>query len=208
MTSPARVVVIAIGILSVVLRSECATAQDAAFHASPWKDCRNSSCDAGEAMTYLLWSRQSDNNQCKLVLDLAGHRDQRSACDSLVPASGLQAIDEIGVVAGIRRFIANQINSFPLPWGSAAAGFAYSVDPQTGLPRFQTYSFGPFFAERPLTSGRGAWNVQVTAQRTDWRSIDDVPLRRIAFESYRAPTDRCTADACLSQRFVSELNLT
>jgi hypothetical protein len=192
--------------LLLLVSSSTVLAQGAStpFSTTPWKDCTTSNCDAGEAFRFLLWSRQSDNNKCKLLLDLTGN--SRRACDALVPATGEQPVDEIAVVDGLRQFLNTQSNTLPLPWGSSAAGFAFSIDPRTGIPILSTKSFGPTFAERPITSGKGALSVEVLWQRTRWNSLDGTPLSAISTEGGRVPTDpRCQPGSCLSLRWTSDV---
>lgn len=50
-----------------------------------------------------------------------------------------------------------EIGGFPI--GSSSGGFTYVFDPTTGGALRSSPSFGPAFAERPLTSGRGKLNV-------------------------------------------------
>jgi len=65
---------------------------------------------------------------------------------------------------------------FTLPIGSSSAGFAYSVDPRTGESMLKSQSFGPLFAERPLTSGKGVWNVAFNYQRTKFDHLNGIDV--------------------------------
>src|SRR4051794_8437859 len=53
--------------------------------------------------------------------------------------------------------IANQLSSFPL--ASSAGGFAYTYDPALGVFVRSTESFGPVYAERADTLGKGRFNL-------------------------------------------------
>jgi hypothetical protein len=45
--------------------------------------------------------------------------------------------------------------------GSSSAAFTYSYDGSLGVYNRNTQSFGPLFAERPLTAGKGKFSVGV-----------------------------------------------
>jgi hypothetical protein len=53
----------------------------------------------------------------------------------------------------LNKNISYQLSSFPL--GSSSGGFTFTLDPALGTLNRTTDSFGPLFAERALTSGRG-----------------------------------------------------
>jgi hypothetical protein len=55
--------------------------------------------------------------------------------------------------AVLNKNISYQLSSFPL--GSSSGGFTFTLDPALGTLSRTTDSFGPLFAERALTSGRG-----------------------------------------------------
>jgi hypothetical protein len=57
------------------------------------------------------------------------------------------------IMTAINRSIASQIATFPL--GSSSGGFAYTFDSELGVFSRSTESFGPLFAERALTIGKG-----------------------------------------------------
>jgi hypothetical protein len=62
----------------------------------------------------------------------------------------------------IAKLVGFGISSLPL--GSSSAGFSYFRDPATGELSLKSRSFGPVFAERPLTNGRGVLNVGFSYQ--------------------------------------------
>ncbi len=64
-----------------------------------------------------------------------------------------------------------QTTTFPV--GSSAGGFTWTFDRRLGVPTRRSQSFGPMFAERPLTTGRYRLNVSLAFQRTEWQSIAD-----------------------------------
>src|SRR5437899_1497794 len=53
----------------------------------------------------------------------------------------------------INKLIVGQLGTFPI--GSSSGGFAFNFDPATGLFKQASQSFGPGFAERALTNGKG-----------------------------------------------------
>ncbi|MFN0152178.1 MAG: transporter [bacterium] len=63
------------------------------------------------------------------------------------------------------------------PISSSAGGFAYELDPELGVLSRPTQSFGSIYAERPLTVGRGKFNVGVNFSRFTFDKFDDVALR-------------------------------
>lgn len=178
----------------------------APFSISDWKDCEAQICNAGEAFRYLLASRQSDNNNCKAALELEKKASLRDACDVLVPLSEAP-IDDTGLVAAFMQVLNSQSNTFPLPWASSIGGFSFTVDPG-GAPIFETNSFGPLFAERPLTGGQGSWSVSIGYQRETWTGIDSLSFDRISAEKTRPLTDTrvCQPNDCLSLRWTSEIS--
>jgi hypothetical protein len=75
----------------------------------------------------------------------------------------------------ITQAIGNQLSTFPL--GSSAGGFTWSLNPGVGVFNRSTSSFGPLFAERALTVGRGKMNVGFNFQHTSYRSFEGKDLR-------------------------------
>jgi hypothetical protein len=60
----------------------------------------------------------------------------------------------------LNRGIAAQLSTFPL--GSSSSGFTYDFDPELGVFNRTTETFGPVFAERALTAGKGKFSFGVT----------------------------------------------
>lgn len=56
----------------------------------------------------------------------------------------------------IAKFVSLALTSAPV--ASSSSGFSYVRDSVTGELALRSESFGPTFAERPLTNGRGVWN--------------------------------------------------
>ncbi len=62
----------------------------------------------------------------------------------------------------LNRGIASQISTFPV--GSSSGGFTFTFDSSLGVYNRTTDSFGPLFAERPQTAGKGKFSFGVTFQ--------------------------------------------
>lgn len=91
-----------------------------------------------------------------------------------------------------------QTTTFPI--GSSAGGFTWTFDPQLGVATRRSQSFGPMFAERPLTNGRGKINVNVAFQHTDWKELggQDLGSGGLSFQFN---------DGTVNDVFSSELDL-
>lgn len=76
----------------------------------------------------------------------------------------------------LNRNIAYQLASFPL--GSSSGGFTFTLDPTLGVLNRSAESFGPLFAERAVTAGKGkltmgANYVHSTWDRFEGQSLED-----------------------------------
>jgi Putative MetA-pathway of phenol degradation len=79
--------------------------------------------------------------------------------------------------------------SFPL--GSSSGGFVFEGDPALGDFRPASKSFGPTFAERALTSGKGNFNFGVTFQAASFDSFEGKPLDDGSIKFFIRHTDCC-----------------
>ncbi len=70
----------------------------------------------------------------------------------------------------INSGIAAQLSTFPI--GSSSGGFTFTFDESLGVYNRTTQSFGPIFAERPLTTGKGKFSLAVNYQHGTWDRID------------------------------------
>jgi hypothetical protein len=77
-------------------------------------------------------------------------------------------------VAALAKFLPAQASSFPL--GSSSGGFTWTFDQRLGVQTRRSNSFGPMFAERPITNGRNKLNVAIAFQRTEFDSLAGQPL--------------------------------
>jgi hypothetical protein len=71
--------------------------------------------------------------------------------------------------------LAVQLSSFPLP--SSAGGFTYQFDPALGVLTRASDSFGPIYAERADTLGKGKVNLGINYSHFSFDHINDLSLR-------------------------------
>jgi hypothetical protein len=71
--------------------------------------------------------------------------------------------------------LSNQLSSFPL--ASSAGGFTYNFDPSLGVFTRAAESFGPIYAERAETVGKGKMNVGINYSHFTFDRIDQLGLR-------------------------------
>ncbi len=90
--------------------------------------------------------------------------------------------------------IAYQLSSFPL--ASSAGGFTYRFDPSLGVLTRVSDSFGPIYAERVDTVGKGRFNLGVNYSHFTFDEIDNLNLRdghvRLVFTHQDANHDGTT----------------
>jgi hypothetical protein len=77
-----------------------------------------------------------------------------------------------------------ELGSFPL--GSSSGGFTYVFDRSTGVGVRSSKSFGPAFAERPLTNGRGKLNLGMTYLHRRYDKLEGGSLRDGEMKVYDA----------------------
>ena len=78
----------------------------------------------------------------------------------------------------VRQFnqdLAVQLSSYPL--ASSAGGFTYRFDPALGTFTRATESFGPIYAERADTIGKGKSNLGLNYSHFDFNRINDLSLK-------------------------------
>jgi len=75
----------------------------------------------------------------------------------------------------LNRGIASQLATFPL--GSSSGGFTYTFDPALGVFSRSTDSFGPIFAERALTAGKGKFSFGANYLKTTFDAFEGENLR-------------------------------
>lgn len=71
--------------------------------------------------------------------------------------------------------VATQLSSFPL--ASPAGGFTYTYDPALGVFTRASESFGPIYAERASTIGKGKFNIGINRSHFAFDKFDGLNLR-------------------------------
>jgi hypothetical protein len=72
------------------------------------------------------------------------------------------------------------------PTGTAAGGFSWVFDDNLQVPVRRSRSFGPMFAERPFTTGKGRLNIGAAYQHTTFSSVGGRALTELeTLTSYR-----------------------
>ena len=74
----------------------------------------------------------------------------------------------------LNRNIAYQLGSFPL--GSSSGGFTFTLDPSLGVLNRSAESFGPLFAERAVTAGKGKFTVGSNYLHASWDRFEGQKL--------------------------------
>jgi len=75
-----------------------------------------------------------------------------------------------GLVSQVSEQIAAEISNIPL--GTSAGGFTYNYDAALGVFNRTTESFGPVFAERAVTQGRGRFSFGMNYLHSRYESLD------------------------------------
>ncbi len=74
----------------------------------------------------------------------------------------------------LNRVIAAQLSTFPL--ASSSGGFTFEFDPALGIFERSTESFGPIFAERALTAGKGTFSFGITGLEARYDNFEGQSL--------------------------------
>ena len=85
------------------------------------------------------------------------------------------------LVSSVSQQIGSQVSTF-VPLGSSSGGFTYGFDATLGTFRRTTQTFGPAFAERAATNGKGRFSVgmnflHATYSSLDGKSIEDGSIK-------------------------------
>ena len=89
----------------------------------------------------------------------------------------------------INKQLVGQLSTFPR--GSSSGGFSFRYDPTTGLFTPVSQSFGPLFAERALTVGKGRIGFGLNSQRLEFNSFENVDLKNGSFVYVLQHNDCC-----------------
>jgi hypothetical protein len=91
------------------------------------------------------------------------------------PSADLRTLSPFTLVTQIEQQIGSQLANLPI--GSSSGGFTYSFDSSIGTFTRSTDTFGPAFAERAQTLGRGRFNFGTSYQHSRYTHLDGSPLR-------------------------------
>ncbi len=105
----------------------------------------------------------------------------------------------------LNSLVAAQVASFPL--ASSAGGFSWSFDSALGTLTRVSDSFGPVFAERALTVGRGRLNFAFAYQRTTFDSLQGRDLESGEILTYSGFTLPDRSGAVRTMFFEDTLSL-
>jgi hypothetical protein len=97
----------------------------------------------------------------------------------------------VEVVESFNKQLVVQLSTVPI--GSSSGGFTYTFDPAVGTFRRASRSFGPIFAERALTVGRGRFNAGVNFQHLGYSSFENRQLDDGSIQFYLRHGECCTA---------------
>ena len=98
-------------------------------------------------------------------------------------------LDQLAVPRQVNRALLTMLSTFPL--GSPSGGFTYTIDPTLGTLSRSSESFGPSFAERALTIGRGKVSVGFNYQHALYDTLEGLDLRGGEVKFYLPHADCC-----------------
>lgn len=81
---------------------------------------------------------------------------------------------QTAIPLALNRAIAAQLSNVPL--ASSSGGFTWTLNPSLGTVERRTSSFGPAFAERALTTGKGKWSLGANYQRATYDTFEGKSL--------------------------------
>jgi hypothetical protein len=88
----------------------------------------------------------------------------------------------VALVNQISSQIATQVATFPL--GSSSGGFTYAYNPSLGTFTRSSNTFGPAFAERALTAGKGKVTFGMNYEHLSYSSLDGKDMQNGAIKFY------------------------
>jgi hypothetical protein len=95
--------------------------------------------------------------------------------------------------AQVNRALVTLLSTYPL--GSPSGGFTYTFDPSLGTLTRSSESFGPSFAERALTTGRGKVSIGLGYQHAAYDTFEGLDLRHREITFYVPHADCCSRGA-------------
>ena len=105
--------------------------------------------------------------------------------------------DQIQVPLQVNQALLTMLSTYPL--GSPSGGFTYTIDPALGTLTRSSDSFGPSFAERALTIGRGKLSLGFEHQHAVYDTLEGLNLRGGEVKFYIPHADCCSRGAAQAQ---------
>lgn len=96
----------------------------------------------------------------------------------------------VEIVQSFNKQMVVQLSTFPL--GSSSGGFTYTFDPVVGTFSRASRSFGPTFAERALTAGRGRFSAGMNYVRLSYDSFENRDLGDGSIRFYLRHQECCS----------------
>jgi hypothetical protein len=96
----------------------------------------------------------------------------------------------VDIVDSFNSLLIGQLASLPL--GSSAGGFTYAFDPTLGTFVRSSRSFGPSFAERAATIGRGRVSIGANFQHASYTRFEGEDLRDGSIKFYLRHQECCS----------------
>jgi hypothetical protein len=114
----------------------------------------------------------------------------------------LQPTASAAVGEAVAFATALEVNTAPL--GTSSGGFVFKFDPTTGLKVRTASTFGPFFAERALTTGAGKMSVGASLSIASYDRLGDFNLQRMQLSNVKAASDTVSRTGNASLVLTSE----
>ena len=105
--------------------------------------------------------------------------------------------DQLRVPAQVNQALLTLLSTYPL--GSPSGGLTYTFDPALGSLTRSSNSFGPSFAERALTTGRGKVSVGFGYQHALYDTFEGLNLRQGEIQFFVPHTDCCSRGAAATE---------
>lgn len=99
--------------------------------------------------------------------------------------------DQLRVPGQFNRVLLTLLSTHPV--GTPSGGFTYTFDPVLGTFRRTSESFGPSFADRALTIGRGRLSVGFGFQHATFDTFEGLDLRQRDVTFYVQHTECCSS---------------
>jgi uncharacterized membrane protein YgcG len=105
--------------------------------------------------------------------------------------------EQLLVPSQVNQTLLTMLSTYPL--GSPSGGFTYTIDPALGTLTRSSDSFGPSFAERALTTGRGKVSLGFEYQHAMYDTLEGLNLRNGEIKFYIPHSDCCSRGAARAQ---------